>query len=68
MGCIASVSLNLLKGMVEKRMLCMLEEYGRLIRGSTMSPHNKWHSGSCTSHDSCRLQNMKLSREYDTSF
>lgn len=65
MGCIASLSLNLLKSMIEKTVLCMLKEYGRLIRGSTMNPHNKWHSRSCTSCDLCRLQNMKLSSEYD---
>lgn len=68
MGCIASLDLNLLKGMIEKMVLCMLKEYGRLIRGSTMNPHNKRHSRSCTSHESCRLQNMKLSSEYDTPF
>lgn len=34
MGCIASLNLNLLKGMIEKTVLCMLKEYGRLIRGS----------------------------------
>lgn len=68
MGCIASLNLNLLKGMIEKMVLCMLKEYGRLIRGSTMNPHNKWHSRSCTSRDLCTLQNMKLGSEYDIPF
>lgn len=68
MGCIASPNLNLLKGMIEKTALCMLKEYGRLIRASTMNPHNKWHSRSCTSRDSHRLQNMKLSSEHDIPF
>lgn len=68
MGCIPSLNLNLLKGMIEKTVLCMLNEYGRLIRVSTMNPHNKWHSGSCKSRGSCRLQNMKLSNEYDIPY